>query len=335
VSRLKGVLTNFLFGRTYSFAALLFVVLMIANLATLPQFVSPANIAGTLAVAAPFVLAAIASTPSILSGGGGIDISIGPLLGFGNVLFISVLLPHGLGGPVPVIAIVLVLSAVVGAVNGFLVVVVRLQPIVATLGSYLVLSGLALELMPQPAGQAPSWIIRFNGSFNHVPGALILVAIPVVLWLAIQRTAYYRALIAVGGAERSAFSAGVNVALVRWLAYVIGGVCAGFAALALTALVQSGDPTLGPQYTLIAITAVALGGTSMAGGRGGIAGSILGALSIFLIQNLLSALNISSFWNQVVYGGILVVSLVINAQARTLFRRPVSVAVHPVSAEST
>jgi ribose transport system permease protein len=324
VTEARRLVRSFLLGRTYSFAAVLFAALMIANLATIPQFVSPANIAGTLAVAAPFVLAAIASTPSILSGGGGIDISIGPLLGFANVLFISQLLPHGLGGPLPAIAIILALSAVVGAINGLLVVVVRLQPIVATLGSYLVLSGLALELMPQPGGTAPAWIVRFNGTFGHVPGALILVAIPVALWLAMQRTAYYRALIAVGGSERSAFSAGVNVALVRCLAYVIGGFFAGFAGLALTALVQSGDPTLGPQYTLIAITAVALGGTSLAGGRGGIAGSILGALSIFLIQNLLSALNVSSYWNQVVYGGILVVSLVINAQARTLFKRPLA-----------
>jgi len=116
---------------------------------------------------------------------------------------------------------------------------------------------------------------------------------------------------------------------------VIGGFFAGFAGLALTALVQSGDPTLGPQYTLIAITAVALGGTSLAGGRGGIAGSILGALSIFLIQNLLSALNVSSYWNQVVYGGILVVSLIINAQARTLFKRPASYSSHPIPSETT
>ncbi|MGA2528760.1 MAG: ABC transporter permease [Acidimicrobiales bacterium] len=335
MSRAGALLRSFLLGRAYSFAAVLFVALMVANLATIPQFVSPANIAGTLAVAAPFVLAAIASTPSVLSGGGGIDISIGPLLGFANVLFISRLLPNGLGGPLPAITIVLALSIIVGAINGFLVVVVRLQPIVATLGSYLVLSGLALELMPQPGGTAPSWIVRFNGSFAHIPGALILIAIPVVIWLAIQKTAYYRALIAVGGAERSAFSAGVNVALVRGLAYVLGGLFAGFAGLALTALVQSGDPTLGPQYTLIAITAVALGGTSLAGGRGGIAGSILGALSIFLIQNLLSALNVSSYWNQVVYGGILVVSLVINAQARTLFRRPASLVRGPARVEPT
>lgn len=322
--RTRAFLAAFLLARAYSFAAMLFAAMLIANLITIPQFVSPGNIAGTLAVAAPFVLAAIASTPAILSGGGGIDISIGPLLGFANVLFIDQLLPNGLGGPAPAIAITLALSAFVGAVNGFLVVVVRLQPIVATLGSYLVLAGLALRLMPQPAGQAPSWIIRFNGSFGPIPGALILFAIPVVLWLLMQRTAYYRALIAVGGSERTAFSAGVNVMLVRGLAYVIGGFFAGFASLALTALVQSGDPTLGPQYTLVAIAAVALGGTSLAGGRGGIAGSILAALSIFLIQNFLSSIDVSSFWNQVVYGGILIVALVVNAEARTLVTRHAS-----------
>jgi ribose transport system permease protein len=175
--------------------------------------------------------------------------------------------------------------------------------------------------MPQPIGTAPNWIVRFDGSFGGLPGALILVAIPVAIWLWLQRTAYYNALFAVGGDDRAAFSAGVDITIVRICAYVLGGVFASIAGLALTALVQSGDPTLGPQYTLVAIAAVALGGTSLAGGRGGIAGSILGALSIFLIQNLLSAIHVSALWLQVVYGAILVVALVMNAEARALLLR--------------
>lgn len=307
--------------RSYVFAVALFAVMLVANLITIPQFVSPANIAGTLGVAAPFVIAAIAMTPAILSGGGGIDVSIGPLLGFVNVIFIGRLLPHGLGGPGAAIPILLLLGAIVGLANGVLVAIVRLQPIVATLGTYLVIGGLSLMIMPQPIGEAPQWIIDFEGSFGGVPGALILGAIPIAVWLILQRTAFYRALLAVGGDDRAAFSAGVNVTVVRIGAYVLGGLFAAVAGLALTALVQSGDPTLGPQYTLVAIAAVALGGTSLAGGRGGITGSIFAALSIYLIQNLLSAINVSALWLQVVYGAILVGALVINAETRAQIRR--------------
>jgi ribose transport system permease protein len=91
--------------------------------------------------------------------------------------------------------------------------------------------------------------------------------------------------------------------------------------LALTALIESGDPNIGPTYTLVAIAAVALGGTSLAGGRGGIIGSIFGALSIYLIQNLLSAVHVSALWLQVAYGAILVFAVVVNAEIRVLVRR--------------
>jgi ribose transport system permease protein len=102
---------------------------------------------------------------------------------------------------------------------------------------------------------------------------------------------------------------------------MIGGIFAAVAGLALTALIESGDPNIGPTYTLVAIAAVALGGTSLAGGRGGIIGSIFGALSIYLIQNLLSAVHVSALWLQVAYGAILVFAVVVNAEIRVLVRR--------------
>jgi ribose transport system permease protein len=316
-----AALLRLFLSRTSSFAAALFLILLVANLIKIPAFVGPSQFAGTLAVAAPFVIAAIASTPSILSGGGGIDLSIGPLLGFVNVVLIIVLMPNGLAGPATAVPILLALGALAGFVNGLLVAVIRLQPIVATLGMYLVLAGMSLRETPQPIGNAPHWIVRFDGSFGHIPGALILTAIPVAIWLVLRRTPFHKALLAVGGDDRAAFSAGIDVTRVRVAAYTLGGLFAGVAGLALTALVQSADPTLGPQYTLVAIAAVALGGTSLAGGRGGIAGSILGALSIFLIQNLLTALRVSSFYLQIAYGLILVVAVVTNAAVRIATHR--------------
>lgn len=309
------------FALPWFFAAALFGILLAANLAILPSFLAPVNIAGTLAVAAPLVLAAIAATPSILSGGGGIDISGGPLMGFINVFIIGVLVANGFDSPVVVVPVVLVIGIVVGGVNGVLVSYVRLQPIVATLGMYLVLVGLALVVMGQPGGRSPEWMAQFAGSYGPVPGALVLVAAAIIVWLIVRRLPFHRALLGTGSDDRAAFTAGVNIDLVRVCAYALGGLFAALAGIALTALVRSGDPTLGASFTLVAIAAAVLGGTSVAGGVGGIAGSIIAALDIYLIQQLLSATRVPSFWIQVVYGSILLIALGVNTGIRTLGRK--------------
>jgi ribose transport system permease protein len=237
-------------------------------------------------------------------------------MGLVNALMFTRLIPGGLSDPWVAIPLLLLVGAVVGLANGLLVVKVRLQPIVATLGIYLIVVGLTLQELPNPGGRAPGWLTDLAGSYGPLPGAVILVAIPALCWLWFRRTALYRAMIATGGDDRAAFSAGVNVAVARCSAYVIGGVLAALAGIALTALVGSGDATLGPPYTLVAVAAAALGGTSLAGGKGGMAGSILAALVIYLIQNLLPAIHASGFWLQIAYGSILVIALIINSASR-------------------
>jgi ribose transport system permease protein len=138
------------------------------------------------------------------------------------------------------------------------------------------------------------------------------MAVPVVAWLLIRRTPYYKALYAVGGDEVASYSAGINTIRVKLLAYTLGGAFAGIGGIALTALLSSADAGIGPTYTVVAIAAVALGGTSLAGGRGGLIGAFIGAADIFLIQNLLTAKGLSSLWLPLLYGSILIVSLVIG-----------------------
>jgi ribose transport system permease protein len=305
----------------HALPALLCAALFVANLAVQPSFVAPGQIDGTLVLAAPFLLAAIASTPAIMSGGGGIDLSVGPLIGVVNVVLVAWLVPHGLGGIFLAVPILLGLGLLVGTANGLLVAVVRLQPIVATLGSYLVLSGAALLILAEPGGEVPAWVAKLGGAIGPVPGALFLLGPAVLAWLGIRRTAFHTALRAVGGDAPAAYSAGVDVTRVRVLAYALGGCFAALGGIALSALIDSGDPNQGAQYTLVAVAAVALGGTSLAGGRGGVLGSILGALIIFLIQNLLSALLVSPLWLQVVYGGVLVLAVVADGIKRRLPRR--------------
>ena len=131
--------------------------------------------------------------------------------------------------------------------------------------------------------------------------------------MALSRTAYHRSLYAVGGNDVTAFSGGVNVELTRVVAYSLGGLFAAFAGIALTALVQSDQAQSTSFYILIGLTAVALGGTPLMGGRGGMTGAFFGAAVLFLIQVLLGALSVPSNWLSVVYGAMLLFGVLVGA----------------------
>ncbi|MCI3244888.1 MULTISPECIES: ABC transporter permease [Streptomyces] len=297
--------------------------LVVANAVIAPDLLHGTRVTAMANLLAPLALAALAGVPSVLSGGGGLDLSVGPALGFVNVVTVAVLAEHGILSAWLGIPLCVLLGALVGAVNGLLVAYGRLQPIVATLGTFLVLSGLALVVLPQPRGGAPRWAsFLADGSLGgYLPHILILPAGVLVLWAGLRRLGLVRLVTAVGSDQRAAYTSGVHVPVVRLGAYTLGGVFAGLAGIALTALTDSADPTAGKQYTLMAIAAVALGGNALSGGRGGMLGPLLGAVVLFLIQLLLSSAQVSSLWIQVVYGVILLVALCLNSAPRS-GRRP-------------
>ncbi|MBV9417394.1 MAG: hypothetical protein JO363_20585, partial [Solirubrobacterales bacterium] len=146
-----------------------------------------------------------------------------------------------------------------------------------------------------------------------IPGALILILVPFVLWVGLRRTAYVRTLFSVGAVSSTKNSAGVNVTAVRIIAFALGGVFAGVAGIALAAATQSADSSQALQYTLPALAAVAIGGTSFLGGRGSLIGSVAGAAIMYLIQTLLDSLAVSDLWLQVVYGTLLLLAIVLTS----------------------
>jgi ribose transport system permease protein len=296
--------------QTYVFSLVLAIALIIANTAVLPAFLSAGQIPGELGTLAPFALAALASTPAILVGGGGIDLSVAPLMGLANIVLVIGLIPAGLSSPELAIPLLLLLGAFVGAVNGFLVAVLRYPPVIATLAVYFVLGGIDLQLAPDPVSSYPGWTVDLANSLLHVPGTIFTVGVVLVLWFFFRRTAYYGHLLAVGDDDVAAYSAGVNVTAVRILAYTLGGMLAAFAGIALTGQIQSADTTVWPSFVLIALAAVALGGTKLTGGRGGFLGSALGALCVYSINTLLSALGVDVFYIPVAYGAVLLVAVV-------------------------
>lgn len=294
---------------TAGLAVALLCVLLPLNVVLDPKRFGGNAIGTTLGLTAPLVLGAIASVPPLLSGGGAIDLSVGPFMGLVNGLLVQEAIVgwHAIS-PAVILPLTLALGLGSGLLNGVLASVLRLQPIVATLGTYLVYSGLTLWIVPTPGGSVPPWIAALAGSYSLVPILACLAA-----WAALARTPFYEQLMASGGDQRAAYASGVPVPHVRIGAYVVGGLVAAIGGLSLTALLGSTDPSVGPTYTLTAIAAAALGGVSLAGGRGGVAGALVGALDIFLIQNILTHFNASSFVLQVAYGAILVCAVVLNA----------------------
>jgi ribose transport system permease protein len=306
-----GRLVSFMRANTYMFALIFAVALFVANIAVLPAFGAPSSYAATLGGLAPFALVAMASAPAILAGG--IDVSIGPLVGLLGIVYVVYLQPHGLGGPAVSIAVILCLGAAIGLLNGFLIAVLRYQPVIATLCMYFILGGVGEAILPTARQAPPGWTDDLGGSIGGIPGGLITILVPLLVWFVLAwRTPFVKTLLAVGGRDTAALTAGINVTRVRLIAYGFGGLIAGIAALALTGLTRDADPTIGAQYTLVALAGACIGGTVIGGGRGGLLGTVFGAACIFLIQNLLSNTGFSPFWLQVVYGAVLVLTMILS-----------------------
>lgn len=300
-------------ARPWGFAVVIAVALLVAATLVRPSFATPSSWPADLATFAPFAIAAMASTPQILSGGGNIDISIGPLLNLVNILIVGVLIPHGLGSPAIAIPVALGLGAVVGVINGLLVSVLRFQAVLATLCTLFVLEGIGQKVLTNPVTTSTSWLSHLGNQVGPIPGGLILIAVPGLLWWLLGRTAYVRTLFSVGGDDAAAFSAGVDVGAVRIIAFALGGVMAGVAGIALAAATQSADSSQAIQYTLPALAAVSIGGTSLLGGRGSLVGSLAGAAIMYLIQTLLDSLAVSDLWLQVAYGALLLAAIVLSS----------------------
>lgn len=301
----------FLRRHAWAFACGLAVVVLAINLAISPSFLSPDRLPTTLATLAPFVLVGFAATPAILSGG--IDVSVGPLATFINCFFIAVLLPSGLGDWYLAIPLLLLLSGGIGTVTGLLVTVVRLHPVVASTGVLFVLVGLSITISKSPVSATSNWSDGLAGAYGWFPGAVITIGIAAAAWFLLRRTAFVRNLLATGESDISAYGSGVNVTVVRTLAYTLGGLFAGVAGIALSALLQSSQPSLANTYTLLSLAAAVLGGTALGGGRGGLLGTFFGALLLYLLQQLLTALGVQSSLVQFAFGLVLVLGVLLGA----------------------
>jgi len=309
---------NYIFTNWYGKRAfILFVFLFIINIIINPYRFHPSIIGSTLGMMLPLILASIAVSVVLLTGGGGIDISIGPFMALVNVIIIHIVIGNwGFTSAVVIIFIAIFLGIVSGFINGFLSCVVKIQPIVATLATSLIYGSLAIWIMPSPGGFITPWMAKLSRSLSFLP-----VIIVYLLWFLFKKTTFYEQLMATGGDDRTAYSSGINVTFIRIGAFIISGVFGAIAAITLGSLVSSADARVGTEYTMTAIAGAALGGVSLAGGIGGISGATFGAIDIFLIQSILTFLGVPPFAKQVVYGCILVIALIIDSpEGLTIFK---------------
>jgi ribose transport system permease protein len=293
----------------------LFVLLLVVSIARRPSFISNDGIAGAVIVLAPLILGTLALTPIVLVGRGSIELSIGPLMGFINVTLVKWFVENGMESPLIVCGYVILAGVIYELILGVIIVYVRVSPIIVSLSGYLVLTGVNLVVLQRPSGAAPAFMANWGRGTELLSPVLYILLISFALWFCFTRTGFFTQLRLTGADERMAFTSGVKTNLVRLGAHVVGGVFAGLAALTYTALIGSGDPTQGNTYTLQTVTALVLGGTSVAGGQGGGLGSIIGAIDIYLITYVLATFNfgnVSGFVIQLASGVILMLALLVG-----------------------
>ena len=293
---------------------LFYLLLSIAVLRS-PNLMTSNGIGSAIIVATPLILATYALMAVVIAGRGTVDLSVGPLIGFINVTLIQLSTNGYLENPIAVFGYAIAAGALYQFLFALIVIYVRVQPIIVSLSGYLALTGMNLVILPRPGGVAPQFMSTWGLGTSIFSPVLVILLVATAAWLLFARTSFYSHLRLMGSDERAAYTSGVPITAVRIGAHLISGFFAGLAAICFTALISSGDPSQGTTYTLIAVTALVLGGAALGGGRGGAFGSFLGAVNLYLITFVLSTFNfgaVQSFVTNLAYGTILVASLLLT-----------------------
>ncbi|TCL59249.1 monosaccharide ABC transporter membrane protein (CUT2 family) [Hydrogenispora ethanolica] len=311
--RIRYLFANY--GIIFVFA-LLCVVLSFAS----PYFLKEKNIVNVLRQTSINGLLSIGMTFVILTGG--IDLSVGSILAFSAMVAASFSSAtfSALGGHVysPALAYSISLGAglVLGLINGVFIAKWKVAPFVVTLGMLSMARGLTYiynDGMPIP-NIDPSFLPIGQGMFYAIPVPVLIFAVVfIIAWLILYRTRFGRYVYAVGGNEKSAKLSGVNTRLIFLCVYGICGLLAALGGLILTARTTAGLPQAGVNYELDAIAAVVIGGTSLNGGQGTLTGTLFGALIMGVINNGLDLLGVSSYFQQLIKGAIIVLAVLLDS----------------------
>lgn len=302
-----------------------------------PNFLSTANLILMSKHVALNAFLAMGMTFVIITGG--IDLSVGSIVGLcgmvaGGLLIYGIDLGIGYTIYFNVIEISLITLAVgvaVGFINGLLITKLNVAPFIATLGTLYVARGLALlssdgQTFPNLVGREDLGTTGFgflgSGSILGLPVSIwILIVVALIAAYVARYTPLGRQIFAVGGNERAARMSGIRVNRVKMFVYMFSGFCAAIAGLIISSELMAAHPATGNSFELNAIAAAVLGGTSMSGGRGTIGGTIIGAFVIGILSDGLVMMGVSSFWQMVIKGLVIIIAVVVDQAQRRLQQR--------------
>nr|WP_232219637.1 ribose ABC transporter permease [Carnobacterium pleistocenium] len=289
------------------------IVLVILVTVVNPGFISPNNLLNLLRQVSTNALIAFGMTFVIITGG--IDLSVGSTLALSSALMAGAIA----SGLDPILAMVLSLFAgtAFGAVNGLLITKGRMAPFIATLATMTIYRGLTLVYTNgNPiTGIGDSFIFKFvgRGYLFGIPFPVVLMIISfILLYILLHKMTFGRKTFAIGGNEKAAFIAGIKNDRIKTGIYAISGLMASLAGIIITSRLDSAQPTAGTSYEMDAIASVVLGGTSLSGGRGRLVGTLIGALIIGTLNNGMNLLGISSFYQQVVKGIVIIIAVLLD-----------------------
>jgi inositol transport system permease protein len=298
--------------RQYGLLIVFGIICLIISLIT-PQFLTVSNL--TIIVTQVSINALLAFGVTFVIITGGIDLSLGSIVAVTGVT--AAMLAHPDSYPVLIpIVMGLLAGLLMGAFNGFIITKSKIAPFIVTLGTMTIGRGLALILSD---GRPVS---NLSDSFNYLGSGTVL-GIPILILIFIlvfavcsiilNKTVLGRYIYAIGGNEQAARASGINIDRVKLSVYSISGLLAGLAGILLASRITTGQPNAGAGFELDAIAAVVIGGTSTAGGRGTMAGTLIGVLLIGVINNGLDLLNVTSYYQQVVMGIIIIGAVVLDS----------------------
>jgi ribose transport system ATP-binding protein len=298
--------------RRYAGAGLLCVLILLLGAYTTsrsPYFLTERNLGNLVIQVAPLALVAVGQMMVILISG--IDLSVGP-----SMSLTTALASYVIAGEAPVniaagIALCLIVGILIGALNALVIIYLRIPDLITTLSTFSVVSGLALIVRPSPGGKVSEF---FSDLITMRVGWFPIIGLGVILLAMVGEILQLRArigtrLYAIGSNPEAAFVAGIPVRRVRFLAYLFCGLMAALAGLVVAARIGSGDPQAGSQFTLASVTAVVVGGTSIFGGRGTVAGTLLGAILLILMQNSLNQLHVSAYYQYIWTGALMLLAV--------------------------
>lgn len=280
-----------------------------------PYFLSASNFRAVAVGMTPTAIIVIGM--AILLASGGFDLSVGSVMALSSTVVALLLLA---GVPIPVAVILgLLLGAVAGLVNGILITMIGINPLVATLGTMSIARGIALVLTEgfSVSSLPPAFGFIGKTSLLGIPLLVILTLSLIILFdLAVRHTRFFRQIYFIGANEKAAMLSGIAVNRVRIIAYILTGVLAALAGVLLASRLMSGTPTAGNALELQVLAAAVIGGASLRGGEGTILGAFLGVVFVALINNAMTMLAVSIYWQMIVIGAVLVCAVALDMLVR-------------------